>query len=224
LSINTVIVTKMAIQTSSQSSSLPIDDCERCTPASTRPYRAIPLIPLRMNTTPKTLRSQEIYKGRIFTLRVDSVLVDGKEHQLDIIEHPGSFAILPVTSEDGVILVRQYRQAAGCALWEIPAGTAETGESHEDGARRELREETGFTAESLEPIAGVYPTPGYSTERVWVYAARGLLAGPQELEEDESIEVREFTLETALAMQATGEIIDMKTVLALLWLAGLRRK
>jgi ADP-ribose pyrophosphatase len=124
---------------------------------------------------------------------------------------------------DRIVLVRQYRHAAGQTLWEIPAGTAERDESCEDGARRELREETGFLADSLDLLCSVYPTPGYCTERVHIYAARGLRAGPQQLEEDERIDVREVTFEQAWAMQASGEIIDMKTVLALLWLGGNRR-
>jgi ADP-ribose pyrophosphatase len=148
---------------------------------------------------------------------------DGRRRNLDIVEHPGSYAIAALPGADRIVLVRQYRHAAGQTLWEIPAGTAERDESCEDGARRELREETGFLADSLDLLCSVYPTPGYCTERVHIYAARGLRAGPQQLEEDERIDVREVTFEQAWAMQASGEIIDMKTVLALLWLGGNRR-
>ncbi|HKU67347.1 MAG TPA: NUDIX hydrolase [Candidatus Baltobacteraceae bacterium] len=174
-----------------------------------------------MSELPRLTASREIYKGRIFTLRVDTVLdQDGRSRQLDIVEHPGSYAIAALPAEDRIVLVRQYRHAAKQAMWEIPAGTAEPNESCEEGALRELREETGFIAGSLKELCSVYPTPGYCSERVHIYAARGLQAGPQQLEEDEHIEVREVAFEEAWDMQASGEINDMKTVLALLWLAG----
>jgi ADP-ribose pyrophosphatase len=168
---------------------------------------------------PRVTASREIYSGRVFKVRIDTVEdEDGQSHQLDIVEHPGSYAIAALAAPDRIVLVRQYRHAAKQALWEIPAGTAEAEESPEDGALRELREETGFAADSLELLCSVYPTPGYCTERVHIYAARGLHAGPQQLEADERIDVREVTLREAWSMQASGEIIDMKTVLALLWL------
>jgi ADP-ribose pyrophosphatase len=174
-----------------------------------------------MSEQPRVIASQDIYKGRVFRVRVDTIQDDeGKQHRLDIVEHPGSYAVAALPEPERLLLIRQYRHAAGQALWEIPAGTAEAGESCEDGALRELREETGCTADALELLCSVYPTPGYCTERVRIYAARGLHAGPQQLEEDERIDVREVTFEEAWGMQAAGEIIDMKTVLALLWLSG----
>ena len=177
-----------------------------------------------MSEQPRLVASQEIYKGRVFRLRVDTVENEGREHRLDIVEHPGSYAIAALPAPGRIVLVRQYRHAAGQSLWEIPAGTAETDESCEDGARRELREETGYVADSLELLCSVYPTPGYCTELVHIYAARGLHAGPQQLEEDERIDVRDVTFDEAWSMQASGEIIDMKTVVALLWLDPGRRK
>lgn len=174
-----------------------------------------------MSEQPRLLDSQELYRGRVFRLRKDTVEdSEGRRHQLDIVEHPGSYAIAALPAADRLVLVRQYRHAAKQALWEIPAGTAEADESCEDGALRELREETGYTAESLDLLCSVYPTPGYCTERVRIYAARGLHAGPQQLEDDERIDVREVSFAEALSMQASGEIIDMKTVLALLWFTG----
>lgn len=164
--------------------------------------------------------SQEIYKGRVFRVRTDTVQDEsGRQHRLDIIEHPGSYAVAAMPAPDRLLLIHQYRHAAGQMLWEIPAGTAEPHETCEEGARRELREETGFTADTLELLCTVYPTPGYSTENVHVYAARGLHAGPQQLEDDEHIDVRETTFDEAWSMQASGKIVDMKTVLALLWLS-----
>ena len=172
-----------------------------------------------MSETPEVLATREIYKGRVFSVRIDTIRDDGKERQLDIVEHPGSFAIAAVPQDGHLVLVKQYRHAAGQALWEIPAGTAETDEDCESGARRELREETGYTADSMELLCSVFPTPGYCTERVHIYTAFGLHAGPQALEEDERIEVRTVSLDEAWKMQASEQIIDMKTVVALLWLA-----
>jgi ADP-ribose pyrophosphatase len=176
-----------------------------------------------MGERPRVLSSEERYKGRVFRLRVDTVEdEDGRTHRLDIVEHPGSYAIAALPDENRIVLVRQYRHAAKQALWEIPAGTAEPDESCEDGARRELREETGYTADSLALLCAAYPTPGYCTELVRIYAARNLHAGPQQLEEDERIDVREVTFEQAWAMQRNGEIVDMKTLVALLWLGPSR--
>lgn len=177
-----------------------------------------------MAEQPKLLGTEEIYKGRVFTLRVDTIEDEGKQRKLDIVAHPGSFAIAALPSPGRLVLVQQYRHAAGKALWEIPAGTAEKNEDCEAGARRELREETGYTADEFKLLCSVYPTPGYCTELVHVYAARSLHAGPQALEEDERIDVREVSFEEAWRMQASGEIVDMKTLLALLWLDGERRK
>lgn len=173
-----------------------------------------------MSDEPRVIASEQIYEGRVFRVRRDTVQQDGKTHRLDIVEHPGSYAIAAMPSDDRLVLVRQYRHAAGGELWEIPAGTAEADESCEQGALRELREETGYAADSLELLCSAYPTPGYCTESVRIYVARGLRAGPQELDDDERIEVRDFTISEALSMQASGGIADMKTVLALLWLSG----
>ena len=179
----------------------------------------------RMSEAPTVVSSQEVFKGRVFSVRVDTIVSeDGRQHRLDIVEHPGSFAIVAVPQAGQIVLVHQYRHATGQALWEIPAGTAEQGEDYELGARRELREETGYTADSLELLCSAYPTPGFCTERVHIYAAYGLHSGPQQLEEDERIVVRTFSLDEAWSMQASGQIIDMKTLVALLWLDSGQRK
>ncbi len=132
-----------------------------------------------MSDVPRVLRSRKVYEGRVFTVRIDTI-DDGKPRELDIVEHPGSFAIAPVPAPGRLVLIEQYRHAAGRRLWEIPAGTAERDENCEAGARRELREETGYTAGSLQLLCSAYPTPGYATELVRLYVARDLRAGPQE--------------------------------------------
>ena len=171
-------------------------------------------------SAPKVVRTKEIYHGKIFRVRVDTIEEDGKQREIELVVHPGSFAIAAVTEKNEIVLVRQYRHPAGLSLWEIPAGTAEPGEPPDAGAQRELREETGCLADSWELLAKLYPTPGFCTESVAIYVARGLHAGPQELQEDERIEVRHVSLQDAWRMQASGEIIDMKTMVALLWLGG----
>jgi len=173
-----------------------------------------------MSGKAKVLRTKEIYDGKVFKVRVDTVEQEGKERDVELVVHPGSFAIAALTAAGEMILVRQYRHPAGLSLWEIPAGTAEPGEPPESGARRELREETGCSADSLELLGAFYPTPGFCTECVRIYVARGLREGPPEPEEDEHIEVRHVSFQEAWRMQASGEIIDMKTMVALLWLAG----
>lgn len=177
-----------------------------------------------MADEPKVLKSKEIYDGKIFRVRVDTVEQDGKSRDVELVVHPGSFAIAALPDDGTIILVRQYRHPAGLSLWEIPAGTAEPGEDPLSGAQRELREETGCLAESWELLGGLYPTPGFCTECVRIYVARGLRAGPPEPEEDEHLEVRHVSFQDAWRMQASGDIIDMKTMVALLWLEKRRFK
>lgn len=177
-----------------------------------------------MSRKARIVASDRLFEGRVVGLRVDTVEEDGVRRRIEVVEHRGSFAIAPVTGTGRIVLVRQYRHAAGEDLWEIPAGTAEPGEEPIAGARRELREETGYTAQRLREICSVFPTPGYSAERVRIYAAYGLQPGEQALDEDEQIEIGEFDLDRAWSMQASGEIADMKTVLALLWLLRERDK
>lgn len=169
---------------------------------------------------PHVVESREIYRGKVFTLRVDTVEEGGERRNIDIVEHPGSYAVAPINDDGRLVLVRQYRHAAGRAIWEIPAGAAHPGEALEEGARRELREETGYTADTLQLMCSVYPTPGYCTELLHIYVARGLHAGEQALDEDERIEVRDYSVDQVWQMQASGEIVDMKTLAALLWLAS----
>ena len=216
--------TKIASHTASQTSSRPMDDDECRTPACYEARAAHSVNEPGMDHPPKLLGSQEIYKGRVFNVRVDTVLDQGTERKLGIVEHPGSVVIAAVTAGERLVLIRQYRHAAGRLLWEIPAGTSEPDEDRLAGAQRELREETGYTADSWEFACSAYPTPGYCSEIMHLYVARDLHAGEQQLEEDERIEVREVTLQEAGSMQASGEIADMKTILALLWLTGRRYK
>jgi len=163
------------------------------------------------------LHSETVFSGRAFTIRRDSLrLPDGHQTRLDIVEHTGSVVLVPVDAEGNLLFVRQYRHAAGLELLELPAGTLEKGEAPEACARREVREETGMAAGSLEHLGEFYLAPGYSTENMHVYLATGLRLDPLEADADEFLIVEKLPLKKALEMAETGRIPDAKTLAALL--------
>lgn len=174
------------------------------------------------------LSSRRAYTGRIINLDVDTVqFPDGSTGELEMVRHPGASAILPVLSDaDGedpqVILLRQYRYAAEEVLYEVPAGRLEPGEEPEACAARELREETGCTAESIEHLYTMYTTPGFTDEKIHVFMATGLTRGETGHENDEFIELETMSLSRALELVRSGEIKDAKTALAILYAAGFR--
>jgi ADP-ribose pyrophosphatase len=172
-----------------------------------------------MEEVPQTIDSARVFEGRVFNVRVDRVRYsDGAEHRLDIVEHPGSVVILASPAPEQLVLVRQYRHPAGRLLWELPAGTAEPGELPAAGAARELAEETGYRAGRIRAIGSLFMTPGFCDEIMHFFYAEELQAGPQSLDDDERIEVMTFTREAAWRLVASGDIADVKTVLALLWM------
>ena len=168
----------------------------------------------------KTVQKNYLYKGKIVSLRCDdAVLPDGKPCKREIVEHNGGAAILCV--ENGqVVLVRQFRYAYGEELLEIPAGKLECGEDPMKAAMRELEEETGLKAEKLNLIFTLYPTPGYTNEKIYIYEAHGIIVGAQHLDEDEFLSVVRVPVQEAVAMVKRGEICDSKTIAALLYLAA----
>jgi ADP-ribose pyrophosphatase len=181
-----------------------------------------------MNDSPR-LGSRRIHTGRVLNLDLDRVrFPDGTEGELEMIRHPGASAVVPFLSDpDGedpqVLLIRQYRYAAEDYLWEIPAGRLDPGESPEACAHRELREETGCTAERVERLTTIYTTPGFTDERIHLFMAVGLRTdGSAEREADEFIELERLPLARALQMISDGEIRDAKTALALMFAAGFR--
>jgi ADP-ribose pyrophosphatase len=173
-----------------------------------------------MDQPPEVIASTRPFGGRVFNVRVDDVRhADGGEQRIDVVEHGASLAIVATPERGEVVLVRQYRHPAGAWLWEIPAGTAEPGELPIDGAKRELREETGYRAGRIRSIGSVWTTPGFCTEVMHFYHADELVAGETAFDEDERIEVATFTFQAAWRLVADG-IADAKTVLALYWLQG----
>lgn len=165
---------------------------------------------------PERLSSKDIYKGRIFDIRVDHIREGDVEYDREIVGHKGSCVVVPVFKDGTVALVRQYRHAAGKYLLEICAGTLNVGEDPEFGARRELEEEIGVTAGKVEKLCEFYVSPGFLTEKMHLYLATELTETQQRLENDELLTVERYSLEKALELVHTGEIEDAKTIVGLL--------
>jgi ADP-ribose pyrophosphatase len=160
-------------------------------------------------------KSDNVYNGRILNLRVDQVeLDDGKSTVREVVEHRGAAAIVPVL-QDKVVLVRQFRYAAGSELLEIPAGTLERGEDPEACAKRELEEETGYKCSELQKMLECFMAPGYSTEKIHFYLAKNLRPSKMRTEEDERIQTQVIPIAAAMEMIRKGEIHDAKTVCGL---------
>ncbi len=165
----------------------------------------------------KTLNTARLYEGKIINLRVDTVeLPDKKYSKREIVEHSGAAAVVPLTQDGHVILVKQFRKPMEEVMYEIPAGRLEIKESPENCAIRELAEETGYTVGSLEELVTFYPSPGFSNEKIHVYVARDLTEGVAKPDEDEYLEVMTFSVEDALKMIENGTIKDSKTIIGLL--------
>mgnify|MGYP001300006941 CR=1 FL=1 len=176
----------------------------------------------RRTTSAKLNETKTIYEGKVFTLAIDNItLPNGVATVIDIIRHPGAAAMVPMLNKNTVLLIKQYRYAAGGFIWEIPAGTLNPGESPIECAKRELIEETGYSSDKLEKLTEIIPVPGYSDERIHLYLATGLVKAVQNLDRDEILNVHEINMDDALKMIAKGEIIDSKTISGL-YLASIR--
>ncbi|MCL6587214.1 MAG: NUDIX hydrolase [Anoxybacillus sp.] len=169
----------------------------------------------------KTIRQEKIFSGKVIQVYVEDVqLPDGNTSKREIVKHPGAVAILPLTNEGKLVLVRQYRKALERVLVEIPAGKLEKGEEPLVTARRELEEETGYSAQSMRHLISFYTSPGFADELVHLYVAEGLvkLEEAAGLDADEFVDLLEVTLEEAVAMLEAKEIYDAKTAYALQYL------
>lgn len=173
---------------------------------------------------PVVLSSRSVYDGRIVKLSLEEVrLPNGNTVTLALIRHPGASAVVPVDSSGNAILVRQYRHATGAWVLEVPAGTLDSpGESPEDCARREVEEETGYRAGRLVPLGWIWTTPGFTDEKIWLYLALDLAPTRSNLEADEVLTVETLPLEEAVRRALCGEIVDAKSVCALLRAAASR--
>jgi ADP-ribose pyrophosphatase len=177
---------------------------------------------------PGKVSSRHIHTGRVISLDVDTVrLPDGSVREMDMIHHSGAAAVVPFLSDPAgedpqLLLLRQYRYAAGGYLWEIPAGRLDAGEAPLTCAHRELREETGCTAAEMIPLTAFLTTPGFTDEKIHIFMASGLTAGESSREVDEFIEVVAKPLSEVLLMIEQGEITDAKTLVGVLFAAGFR--
>ena len=162
--------------------------------------------------------SENIFDGTLLHVRRDTVcLPNGKQAVREWIHHPGAAAVLPVLPNGNVILVRQFRYPIGQVTLEVPAGKLDAvGEDPLHCARRELSEETGYTAEQYEKLTTIATTVGFSNEYIHLYLARNLSAGSQHTDEDEFVNVVQIPLSEALERIKTGEIIDAKTIISLM--------
>lgn len=159
---------------------------------------------------------REVYRGRLLHVQLEAVkLPNGVEVVLEMVRHPGAAAVVPLGAGEQVVLVRQFRHAAGDFLWEVPAGVLRHGEEPRACAARELEEETGLVAGELLPLGTIFPSPGFCDEKIHVFLARDLSPGRQQLERDEVLTVRSVPFARAVDMIAAGEIQDAKTVAAL---------
>lgn len=167
--------------------------------------------------TDQIIRSKYLYRGPILKLRLDQVrLASGQVVARQVIEHPGAVAIVALDEKERVLMVRQYRPGAQSELLEIPAGTMEPGENPALCAKRELKEETGYRARHWNPLGYFYSSPGFCTEKMYLFLARQLTPGLPAPEEDELIRFELVPLARAIRMIERGEIRDAKTIVGLL--------
>lgn len=165
-----------------------------------------------------TIKSEEIYSGKVVNLKVDTVeLPDKKYSKREIVQHSGGVGVVAIKG-DNIILVKQYRKAVEKELIEIPAGKLELNEEPIETARRELQEETGYLSNDLRYLTEFYPTPGYCTEKIHIFITYDIVAGEQDLDEHEYIEVMEVPIKEAYEMVIKGEIVDAKTIIGILGL------
>jgi len=163
-----------------------------------------------------------IHKSRVFDLVREEVVLPNRVFvEMDIVRHPGAAAIVAMKDDSNLIMIEQYRHALGETIWEVPAGTLHKNEDPLDCARRELEEETGFTASSWDKLGVITPLPAYSDETIHVYLASDLSPSQQNLDDDEILQVRETSLPAAIDMIKEGKIKDGKTVSSL-FLAAIR--
>jgi len=163
-----------------------------------------------------------IYKGKLLNLKLAEItLPSGRKATREVVEHPGAVAIVPFASAHRVVLVREFRDGANKTLLEVPAGTLEPGEDPLSCARRELAEETGTSPGKIKKIGEFYTSPGILNEIIHLFVATDLkrITGKKITDEDEQIEIVEMSLDEALNMVKSGQIVDAKTIIGLLYVA-----
>ncbi len=181
-----------------------------------------------MDRSPERIAQRRAYAGRLLNVDVETLETpDGTRLELEMVRHPGAAAVVALLSDpDGpdplVLLLEQYRHAAGGTIWEIPAGVLQPGEDPAACARRELEEETGAAARTIEHLTTIYTTPGFTDEQIHLFLATDITAGEPRHERDEFIKVSTRPLSQALEMIRDGAMVDAKSIVALLYVAGYR--
>ncbi|MGD8701360.1 MAG: NUDIX hydrolase [Desulfosarcina sp.] len=161
-------------------------------------------------------QSDLIKKGRVFEVYAEKVILpNGVSLDMEVIRHPGAAAVVAMTDDRRILLIKQYRYAVDGLIWEIPAGTLDEGEDARGCAERELTEETGYTARKFEKLSEITPLPAYSDERIHLFLATGLESASQSLDADEMLTVHAVELNRAIQMIAQGKIQDAKTIAGL---------
>lgn len=168
--------------------------------------------------TAERISTERVFKGKVFSVDRDRVrLPHGRESTQDVVRHSRSVVLVPVPEPGKVVLIRQYRYAINQWMWELPAGSVDEGETPEQAAARECHEEIGKVPATVVRLAALYPTPGYCDEEMLFFRLSGLEepTSAADVDEDESIEARIVELRDAREMVRRGEIVDMKTIVAL---------
>ena len=174
--------------------------------------------------------TERLHTGKVLNLDRDTVrFPDGSTGQLEMVRHPGASAVVPLLDEPRspdprVLLIRQFRHAAGDFIWEIPAGRLDPGETPATCAQRELEEETGMSADNLARLTTIYTTPGFTDEKIHIFMATTLKQGKHRREKDEFMEVQTRKWSEAMSMVRSGEIKDGKTLVGLMYVECFRRK
>ena len=165
---------------------------------------------------PEVIASEDVFRGRIFTVSVDTVREGDKTNVREIVRHPGSAAIVAVAADSTMLLVRQYRHPAVRYVLEVPAGSLAEGERPEECAARELEEEIGVVAGRMEKLTEFFVSPGFCAEKMWVYLATDLRETAPHPEDDEILEIVRISFPRAFEMIAAGEIEDAKTIIGVM--------
>ncbi len=171
------------------------------------------------------MKERVLHQGSVGSFNLEEVeLPSGKRVTLELLRHPGAAAVVPFMDDDRILLLRQYRYAAGGTIWEIPAGKIDPGEDAETCAARELEEETGYRAGRIERTGVILTSPGFTDERIHLFCAYDLERGRLCHESAEQIEIHELSFSEALDMIERGEIIDAKSIVALYHVARRRQR
>lgn len=170
-----------------------------------------------MEQMERTMKTEKVFDGKILSVRVDTVELPGQKYsKREIVEHAPAVGVVACDKEDNIILIKQYRKAVNRVIYEIPAGLLEIGESPKDCAIRELKEETGYSAGKVDYSTEFFSSPGFTTEKIYIFFAEDLEEGEQNLDDGEYVEIEKMPIEKAIKMVQVGEIMDSKSIIGIL--------